>query len=121
MTVYKFNLIWILILKTESVKDSKKVQFYVAGTHFQLALTTPRNAGFILVILKSCLGHNLTIGTLKRLIERQKLEFLRLGDITEYDNGMIIIAGWDGEGTTEYMKSTTEGLVYKCYMRSLLK
>ena len=32
----------ILISKTESVKDSKKVQFYVAGTHFQQVQTTPK-------------------------------------------------------------------------------
>lgn len=31
----------------------------------------------------------------------------RLGDIAEYENGMVIIAGWDGKGATEYLNSTT--------------
>ena len=38
------------------------------------------------------------------------IPFSRLGDMAEYDNGMIIIAGWDGEGTTEFMNSTTTGI-----------
>ena len=41
-------------------------------------------------------------------ISFKMIPFSRLGDIAEYDNGMIIIAGWDGEGTTEFMNTTSK-------------
>ena len=82
--------------------------FYAVDTRFQQAQTTERNAGFTRAISKLCQLQNLTIGKLKYIFRSHTI--YRLGDIAEYDNGMIIIAGWDGEGATEFMNTTTSGM-----------
>ena len=86
------------------------MRFCAVDTRFQQAQTTERNVGFTPMILKLCQLQNLTIGKLKCTHFLHNHTISRLGDIAEYDNGMIIIAGWDGEGTTEYMNSTTAGM-----------
>ena len=107
----KFNLISILTLKTVFVKDSEKAPFYAVDTYFQQAQTTERNVGFTRAISKLCQLQNLTIGKPKFIFRNHII--YRLGDIAEYENGMIIIAGWDGEGTTEFLNSTTAGMRHK--------